>query len=271
VRHGLCLANIGSYADPRTVVALAEEAEAAGWEALLVWDHLGFVWGPPAADPWVTLAAVAARTSSLVLGTNVTPLPRRRPQVLAHQVATLDVLSGGRVVFAAGIGGIAAEFTSFGEEGDARVRAEMLDEGLEVLRRLWSGERVDHRGPHYTVDGVTLAPRPVQERLPIWIGGNSKPARRRAARYDGWAADTTNPEGMTLSPDEVAEGVETIRALRSSGDGFDVVVMGHVERGDRHTAAAYAEAGATWWLENVHDQRGALDEMRALVRAGPNR
>jgi alkanesulfonate monooxygenase SsuD/methylene tetrahydromethanopterin reductase-like flavin-dependent oxidoreductase (luciferase family) len=93
------------------VVALAEEAEQAGWEGLLVWDHLGFVWGPPAADPWVTLAAVAARTSSLVLGTNVTPVPRRRPHVLAHQVATLDVLSGGRVVFAAGIGGVASEFT----------------------------------------------------------------------------------------------------------------------------------------------------------------
>ena len=144
MRYGLCLANIGTYSDPRAVVALAEEAEQVGWEALLVWDHLGFVWGPPAADPWVTLAAVAARTSSLVLGTNVTPVPRRRPQVLAHQVATLDVLSDGRAVFAAGIGGITSEFTSFGEEGDARVRAERLDEGLEVLRALWSGDRVDH-------------------------------------------------------------------------------------------------------------------------------
>ena len=200
MRHGLCLANIGAYADPRTVAALGEEAEAAGWEALLVWDHLGFVWGPPAADPWVTLAAVAARTSSLLLGTNVTPVPRRRPHVLAHQVATLDVLSGGRVVFGAGIGGIASEFTAFGEDADARARAEMLDEGLEVLRLLWSGDRVDHHGRHYTVDGVTLAPRPVQERVPIWIGGNSARALRRAARFDGWAADTTNQEGMTRRP-----------------------------------------------------------------------
>jgi probable F420-dependent oxidoreductase len=271
VRHGLCLANIGTYADPRTVVALAEEAEQAGWEGLLVWDHLGFVWGPPAADPWVTLAAVAARTSSLVLGTNVTPVPRRRPHVLAHQVATLDVLSGGRVVFAAGIGGVASEFTSFGEEGDARVRAEMLDEGLEVLRALWSGERVDHQGRHYTVDGVTLAPRPVQERLPIWIGGNSKPALRRAARYDGWAADTTSPEGMTLSPEDVSRSLETIRSLRDSDNPFDVVVMGHVDPGDRETPTAYSEAGATWWLENVHDRRGNFDEMLALVRHGAGR
>ena len=269
MRRGLCLANIGTYADPRTVVALAEEAERAGWEALLVWDHLGFVWGPPAADPWVTLAAVAARTSSLVLGTNITPVPRRRPHVLAHQVATLDVLSGGRVVFGAGIGGIESEFTSFGESGEARERAEMLDEGLEVLRGLWSGAQVNHRGRHYTVDGVTLAPRPVQDRLPIWIGGNSVPALRRAARYDGWAADTTSPEGMTLSAEAVARGIETIRALRETDGPFDVVVMGHVERGDRETPAAYAEAGATWWLENVHDRRGDLDDMLALVRSGP--
>jgi alkanesulfonate monooxygenase SsuD/methylene tetrahydromethanopterin reductase-like flavin-dependent oxidoreductase (luciferase family) len=271
VRYGLCLANIGTYSDPRTVVSLAEEAELAGWEALLVWDHLGFVWGPPAADPWVTLAAVAARTSSLVVGTNITPVPRRRPHVLAHQVATLDVLSGGRVVFAAGIGGIPSEFTSFGEDGEARVRAEMLDEGLELLRGLWSGERVDHHGRHYTADGVTLARRPLQEHLPIWIGGNSKPALRRAARHDGWAADTTNLEGMTLSPEDVIRSVETIRGLRVTDQPFDVVVMGHVERGDRDTPAAYADAGATWWLENVHDTRGHLEEMLALVRFGPPR
>jgi alkanesulfonate monooxygenase SsuD/methylene tetrahydromethanopterin reductase-like flavin-dependent oxidoreductase (luciferase family) len=271
MRHGLCVASTGTWADPRNVVALAEEAEAAGWEALLYWDHLAFVWGPPSADPWVTLAAVAARTASLVLGTNVTPLPRRRVHVLAHQVATLDVLDGGRTVFGAAIGGVPEEFTAFGESGDARARAAMLDEGLEVLRALWAGERVAHHGDHYTVEGVELRPRPVQERLPIWIGGNSTPALRRAARYDGWSADTTNLEGMTRTPAEVARSVEEIRSLRGGLDGFDVAVMGHVERGDRETPAAYAEAGATWWLENVHDGRGAYDEMLALVRAGPSR
>lgn len=269
MRYGLCVANAGTWSDPRAVVALAEEAEAAGWEALLYWDHLAFVWGSPSADAWVTLAAVAARTSTLVLGTNVTPLPRRRVHVLAHQVATLDVLSGGRTVFGAAIGGKPDEFTAFGETGDARERAEMLDEGLEVLRGLWSGDRVTHRGAHYTVEGVALRPRPVQERLPIWIGGNSPRAVRRAARYDGWSADTTNLEGMTSSPDDVARSVETIRDLRGGLDGFDVAVMGHVERGDRETPVAFAEAGATWWLENVHDGRGDRDEMLARMRGGP--
>jgi probable F420-dependent oxidoreductase len=265
VRYGLCVASIGTYSDPRNVVALAEEAEAAGWEALLYWDHLAFVWGPPAADPWVTLAAVAARTSRLRLGTNVTPVPRRRIHVLAHQVATLDVLSGGRVIFGGAIGGIPEEFTAFGEDGDARVRAEMLDEGLDLLRALWSGERVFHHGRHYTIDGVELKPRPVQERLPIWIGGNSRPALRRAARFDGWSADTTSMEGMTRSSEDVAASVEELRA-RGAGGGFDVAVMGHADQAD---PAAYAAAGATWWLENVHDGRGSFDELRALVRQGP--
>jgi probable F420-dependent oxidoreductase len=269
MRYGLCLANMGTYADPRNVVALAERAEAAGWEALLVWDHLAFVWGPPASDPWVTLAAVASRTERLVLGTNVTPVPRRRPHVLAHQVATLDVLSGGRAVLAAGIGGVESEFTAFGEPAEARLRAELLDEGLEVLRGLWSGEQVDHRGAHYVVDGVRLQPRPLQDRLPIWIGGNSRPALRRAARYDGWAADTARPDGMSMSPEELARSVSLIQAEREADEPFDVVVNGHLDRGDRETRAAYEAAGATWWLEAVHDVRGSFDEMLALVEDGP--
>jgi alkanesulfonate monooxygenase SsuD/methylene tetrahydromethanopterin reductase-like flavin-dependent oxidoreductase (luciferase family) len=266
MRFGLCVASIGTYADPNRVVELAEEAEAAGWEALLYWDHLAFVWGPPAADPWVTLAAVAARTSRLIVGTNVTPVPRRRIHVLAHQVATLDVLSGGRVVFGAAIGGLPEEFTAFGESGDARERAEMLDEGVDLLRRLWDGERVVHHGRHYTLEGVELKPAAAQDHLPIWIGGNARPALRRAARFDGWSADTTNEGVMTMSPADVERSVGTIGDIRGGLDGFDVAVMGHTDQAD---PAAYARAGATWWLENVHDLRGGFEEMLALVSGGP--
>jgi probable F420-dependent oxidoreductase len=262
VRYGISLANIGTYADPRSAVDVARAAEESGWDGLFLWDHLAFVWGPPAADPWVTLAAVAASTSRIRIGTAVTPVARRRPHVLAHQVATLDVLSGGRVVFGAGLGGSSSEFSKFGDESDTRVRATMLDEGLDVLRALWTGEEVTHEGVHYTVRGVTLAPPPVQRRLPIWIGGNRPASLRRAAHWDGWCADTADPTGMTVSPADLARAIATI----GRRDDFDVAVLGYR---DRAAPQAYAAAGATWWLESVHDRRGTLDEMLALVRAGP--
>jgi probable F420-dependent oxidoreductase len=262
VRHAICLANIGTYSDPRVGARVAEAAEAAGWDGVFIWDHLAFVWGPPAADPWITLAAVASATSRVRIGTAVTPVARRRPQVLAHEVATLDVLSQGRVVFGAGLGGSLAEFGKFGEPTDDKVRAAMLDEGLDVLRSLWSGEEVTHHGEHYTVDGVTLSPTPVQERVPVWIGGNRPASLRRAARWDGWLADSADPTGMTLSPDDVARSVERI----GRGDDFDIAVLGQSDRGD---PAAYERAGATWWLENIHDMRGSLDEVLRLIHAAP--
>ncbi len=210
----------------------------------------------------MTLSAIAATTEQIRVGTAVTPVARRRPQVLAHQVATLDVLSRGRVTFGAGLGGVASEFSKFGEDSDAHMRAELLDEGLDVLRALWSGEQVDRRGKHYTLDGVTLSPLPVQQPLPIWIGGNRAPSLRRAARWDGWCADSSDPTGMTLSPEDVAHGAETI----GRGAGFDVAVIGYK---DRVPPSEYERAGATWWLESIHDLRGTYEAMLALIDAGP--
>jgi len=262
VRYGICLANIGSYSDPRVGVSVAEAADAAGWDGVFMWDHLAFVWDAPAADPWVTLSAIAASTSRVRIGTAVTPVARRRPHVVAHELATLDRLSDGRVIFGAGLGGSPREFGSFGEPTDPKIRAEMLDEGLELMRELWSGAPVTHHGKHYAVEGVTFAPPPVQERIPIWIGGNRPASLRRAARWDGWLADSADPTGMTLSPDDVAQRIEQI----GRDDGFDVAVLGQSDRGD---PAAYERAGATWWLENVHDMRGTLDDVLELIHGAP--
>jgi alkanesulfonate monooxygenase SsuD/methylene tetrahydromethanopterin reductase-like flavin-dependent oxidoreductase (luciferase family) len=262
VRYGICLANIGTYFDPSVPVRVAQAAEAGGWDGVFIWDHLAFAWGVPAADPWTVLAAIATSTERVRLGPAVTPVARRRPHVLAHQVATLDNLSGGRVTFGAGLGGSASEFGKFGEPTDEKVRAAMLDEGLELLRRFWSGEEVTHRGRHYTVEGVTLAPLPIQKRLPIWIGGNRPASLRRAARFDGWLADSSDPTGMTLSPDDIARSIAAI----GRSDAYDVAVLAERERGD---PAEYAEAGATWWLENLHDKRGSIADVLALVQKGP--
>jgi alkanesulfonate monooxygenase SsuD/methylene tetrahydromethanopterin reductase-like flavin-dependent oxidoreductase (luciferase family) len=164
MRFSINIPNFGDFADPRTVATVAAEAEQAGWDALFVWDHVvhdkGKRSGQPFGDPWMLLTAAALVTSHLRLGTMVTPIARRRPEQLARQVATLDSLSGGRVIFCAGLGGpVEDEFGSFGDTTDPVVLAERLDEGLELLRRYWSGERVNHQGRHYHVRDVTLLPR----------------------------------------------------------------------------------------------------------------
>jgi alkanesulfonate monooxygenase SsuD/methylene tetrahydromethanopterin reductase-like flavin-dependent oxidoreductase (luciferase family) len=273
MRHGIVTANLGDYADPRVAVRLAGAAEAAGWEAFFVWDHLGFVWGTAPSDPWVVLSAVAVSTTRLKLGTAITPLARRRPQVVANALASLDLLSAGRTVFGAGLGGEPEEFTAFGDPGDAKKRAAMLDEGLIILDKLWSGETVTHRGQHYTVEGVSLAPRPLQRpRIPIWIGGEGAPALRRAARWDGWLAPATSHAGtptMAKSPERIAEMVATIRRHRTTTTPFEVAIDGYSEPGDPALPRAYEAAGATWWLESIHGMRGQLEEMLARVEAGP--
>jgi len=237
LKFAVSAANFGSWSDPRLAVRAACAAQNAGWDGFFLWDHLAFVWGPPSGDPWTTLAAVAAQTDGLTLGTAVTPLPRRRPQVVAQQVATLEQLNGGRVVLGVGLGGNEREFTDFGDDFDPRVRAKFLDEGLGVVRGLWPG--------------------------PVWVGGNSAAVLRRASRWDGWIANSLEPHEITMSVDELAEKVRTI----GRGDVFDVAFNGYSEA--RETVGAYGPAGATWWLENVHDARGAPDALIARIEAGP--
>ena len=262
MRFGLQLRTLDAFADPREAVRVAAAAEEAGWEALLVWDHLAWASsGAPSADPWVTLGACAAATSRLLLGTAVTPLPRRRPQVVAQQLATLSLASGGRVVFGAGLGGPRAEYERFGEDADERRRAAMLDEGLELVAELLTGERVEHRGEHYVVDGVALRPVPVRP-VPFWIGGGSPPALRRAACWQGWLANGSDGERNLYSPMETAERVAALRRA-GAGPDFDVCFIGYAAGAD---LASYAAAGVTWWIENL---RGDVAGVLPRVLAGP--
>ena len=252
MRYGLSVINFGAYGDPAILIELATTAEAAGWEGLFLWDHLSFVWsdgvGPNTGDPWVLLAGVACATSNLLLGTNVTPIPRRRPQVLANQVATLDRLSRGRAVLGAGLGGVAEEFTRFGDNWDTADRVRRLDDGLELIREMWR------------------EPRP----LPIWIGGESDGALRRAARFDGWThGGLSNERGeIVVQPEAIAAAVAKLATYRGSLDGFDVVVGGVSDPGDG-VPESYAAAGATWWLESIYGFRGSPDALLERVRQSP--
>lgn len=192
MRSGLWLPLFEELADPRVVARLASEAEELGWHGIFVWDQMR--WREPirhVADPWITLAAVAAATEEVKLGPMVTPLARRRPAKVARETATLDRLSSGRLILGVGLGGdqFAGEFSKTGEQVDDRVRAQMLDEALDILTHAWSGEPVNHRGKHYLIDDVQFLPRPVQRPgIPVWVAafpGNVKPLRR-AARCGGF-------------------------------------------------------------------------------------
>ena len=148
----------------------------------------------------------------------------------------------------------------------------MLDEGLQVLDGLLCGELLDHQGRYYTAHNVGLNPLPIQKpRPPIWIGGESRPALRRAARWDGWVIPGNDMDGkMVLSPEDLHEKVEYVHAQRASKkEPFDCALSGCSQAGEGDLPARYAQAGATWWLETLFGLRGSPLEMLRRVEAGP--
>jgi len=281
MQYAVDIPNFDAYADPRTVVALAVEAEAAGWDGFFVWDHLLLDRSRrmDIADPWVLLAAVASVTERIRIGPMVTPLPRRRPWQVARQAVTLDHLSAGRLILGVGLGNPAdAEYGAFGEATDARIRAEKLDEALAILDGLWSGEPCSFDGRHYQLHEMTFLPRPVQRpRIPIWVAATWPRERpiARAARWDGvYPLKAAGRGGLAdLASSDVRALCERIAALRPDGGPFDVVVGGATPAADRGLAATlvarFADAGATWWAEALSPVRGSLDEMRERIRVGP--
>jgi alkanesulfonate monooxygenase SsuD/methylene tetrahydromethanopterin reductase-like flavin-dependent oxidoreductase (luciferase family) len=272
VKYGIEIVTLGPYADPRRVVELAAAAEQAGFEMVAVWDHLAYAWGVPSADPLVTLSAVAQATRRVRLLTFVTPLARHRPHVLAWQLASLDLLSDGRLVLGAGLGGVAEEFSAFGEDAGPRARAQRTDEALDIISRLWSGEQVHHAGTHFRVEGVTLAPLPLQRPRPqIWIGGESDGAMRRAARWEGWAGAGVEQEGtMARTPADIAATARRLEAAGAPvGRGFEIALSA-VSRGHGGVdPEPYEAAGVTVWLESISPSFGDEVEMLARVRMGP--
>jgi len=277
MRFSVNIPNFGDFADAETVAKVAAAAEAAGWDGLFVWDHVVHDKrrGRSFGDPWMLLTAAALATAHIKLGPLVTPVPRRRPEQLARQVSTLDNLSGGRVVFGAGLGGpLEDEYGSFGEPTEPKLLAERLDEGLGLLDRYWSGEAVTHDGRHYRVDDVTLLPTPVQRpRVPVWIGGywpHRRPMRRAAAWDGAVPLFLSARHGQAPPVDEVRDLTAYLRAHRDDDPSrpFDLV-LGGASPADgaaaRDLIGPLMEAGATWWDERrTFDDR--VDEADAVLR-----
>jgi len=278
--------------DPELAVELAPLAEASGWDAFFVWEG---IW---ATDPWATLAAAAMVTERIRLGTMLTPVPRRRPWELAGQTMTVDRLSNGRVILSVGLG-VAAEFDErfwiFEDDPGRKVRAELLDEGLDMLQHLWRAEPFEYEGAHYRAKRAErlLPPSPVQEpRIPTWVVGvwPRKRSMHRVARYDGWipnydpsAADGVDPleQQRRYTPEIAAEAIAWIHAEREQAGladrPFDITQEGTTTGTDRAADAAvvrpWADAGVTWWLEADWQvsAEAVADYARDRLRAGPPR
>ena len=249
-RRAIFVAPFEELSEPALVAELAAKAERRGWDGFFVWDHVAYAEPVRAlADPWVTLAAIATQTERVKIGPLVTPIPRRRPHQLARETVTLDRLSRGRLVLGVGLGsGVTGEFDPdrFGEEGDPKARAKLLDDGLDRLLAYWDGE---------------FEPRPVQRpRIPIWVAARwprRKPLRR-AARYEGlFPIDLPNPDALAQLADE-------LRAMRGNDRPFDLVA----ESLAGTDPAPWAEAGATWCLTGFGCQPTRA-EVEEAIEAGP--
>ncbi len=268
MRHGIYLPQIGSFGDVHTLVDLAVAAEEAGWDGFFLWDHIQYEVAVPLSDAWVALSAIAASTSTIRLGPLITPLPRRRPWKVAREAVTLDHLSRGRLVLGVGLGiDFWHEFGSFaGEARDDAERAQLLDDGVEIITRLWSGESTTYRGNHLSVEGARFLPRPLQEpRIPIWAAMLWPAARpgpiRRAARCDGVMPFT----GAPMTPATATQVRATVAAERGIDKPFDLCIWGLADE-----SAAYDKAGVSWLLQAARPE-DTLSDMRGTITAGPPR
>ncbi len=245
-----------SFSDPAHYLPMARCAEESGWDWMTLSDHVVHpqdlkskypytvdgeaYWGPenPWPDPWVTIGAMAAVTQRIRFMTNVFILPARNPVLVAKAVGTAAVLSSGRVALGIGVGWMREEFDVL--EQDFSTRGKRADEQIEILRLLWSGRMVEYQGQHYRFARLQMSPAPAQ-RVPIFVGGISKPALRRAARCDGWIS-------VIHSLDEIRGYVGTLGELRTqcgnANARFEVFVSSE-EAADLDGLRRLADAGAT--------------------------
>ncbi len=281
--YGVSVPSLAHYADARMLAELAHDAEEAGWDGFFIGDHVATPWPVKVIDPWIALTAIALNTRSMRFGPMVTSLPRRRPWKVARESVSLDHLSGGRLILGFGSGTWPHEFEYLGEASDLRVRAAMLDEGLDVLIGLWSGKPFSYHDEHYKVQEALFLPPPIQSpRIPVWIAGTwpIKAPFRRAARWDG-----IHPIGRNLNlnemmtPGQVRDMIAYINEHRDSSAPFDIVHAGITSGKDLaqdvDIVAEYADAGVTWWMEAINPERWGdwgnwpLEAMRQRILDGP--
>jgi alkanesulfonate monooxygenase SsuD/methylene tetrahydromethanopterin reductase-like flavin-dependent oxidoreductase (luciferase family) len=271
VKFGIYISNHGITSNPQDYIELAKSGEECGWDGFFLWDHVFLPWAPDQAvlDPWILLSAIATQTNKIILGTTVTPLARRRPMIIAREAITINRLSGGRFILGVGLGGT-TELKALGEEENPKIRGDMLDESLEILKGLWSGKSFTFDGKHFKIkEPVKFKP---EGNIKIWVGGtwpNKKPFRR-AAKYDGIFPLKAGSD-PSLYPQDYQEILSYIRKYRKSLDSFDVVksilTVGNKEE-DAYIHH-FMDIGANWLLEAFWSERCSLKEIQKIIERGP--
>jgi probable F420-dependent oxidoreductase len=264
MRLGIHLPHIGRKAGPQAIRRAAVQAEELGFADVWTSEHIIVPKGaayPPSPifyDPVLTLTWAAACTKRVGLGTSVLVLPMHHPLPLAKELATLQCLSEGRLILGAGVGWLEAEFAALGVPFAERGRR--MDEGIAMMRAVWSHDPVSFRTRHIpaVIDDMRMLPRP-EKPIPIWIGGSSEPALKRALRYDGW-------HGSRLSPEEARPIVRRLREARPE-PGFVISIRSGWDGRDDSALLTrlsfYVEAGVEHVL--VEPQERALDPWLAVV------
>ena len=267
MKFGLFGINMGPCAIPATAAAAARAAEAAGFESVWTGEHIVLPepQAPPSPvpantpfiDTTVALGFIAAHTTTLRLGTGIIILPQRNPVVLAKELASVDVLSNGRLTFGIGIGYLKAEFDAIGAPFDHK--GPRTEEFLAAMIALWSMEKPEYSGRFVSFGGVNAMPRPIQKPHPeIVFGGNTTDAYGRAARLaQGWF-------GFALDVDATVKSIEGLRAAcKAAGRRFEDLEISVAPRGkvDRDGAKRFAEAGVhrLILLHRANDERALMD------------
>ena len=272
MKYGLAL----PYNETRLVADAAHLAEEIGWDGCFLGDA---IW---CEDPMIALAAAAMTTSRIRLGTMVIPVPLRRPWKIASESIALERLSNGRLILGLGTGAVWMGWQSFPDEvTHTKARAEMLDETIDILSKLYQGEQFDYDGKHYHVkltllDEQYYPPKPIQQpRIPLWaplIWPREK-SKERILKCDGLFAEKWSLEGNPeeVTPHDIREMKTYVEANRTLTTPFDIVISGKTFELDnaqqKDKLLPWIEAGATWWIEELWD--ATKETVIERIRQGP--
>ena len=274
VKFGIYVPNFGpnfGYADKLANLTLL--AEENNWDGFFIWDHILIkrINGPDICNPWVALGLMGYQTEQITIGTTITPLPRRNPWELARETVTVDHISNGRLILGVGLGEPPeVEYGSFGEPFDVKTRREKLDESLQILQGLWSGEPFSFQGKHYNLEEMTYLPTPVNNSIPIWVAGQYplKGPIKRASKHNGMIPLPLHLTG-DLTLHDFKDLHDRITSLRGDSS-FDLVNISNVPKGSdtMDELQPYVDAGVTWFLQYLGPNM-KLKDVEKRIKQGP--